>query len=258
MVGSLLAFFIPMVIMVITYSLTTWLLHQKSRSGATLRHRHVGRSMARRHRCSSADGRDESSQLRLSSLTNGYRVSTRDVAVQTPENISRETRRFRLTLRLSTTAEITRRPTPPQSSALTAEKKASKVLGLVFLAFVVCWAPFFTLNISNGFSRSIYVNPYVEAVFLWLGYVSSTINPIIYTSVNKTFRAAFLKLLRCGCRQFQHGHRYRAYSLNDTGPTTTPLSKPPSSHFRTPSLSQPRASDNLQMAGFALKSQSIS
>ncbi|XP_037089605.1 D(2) dopamine receptor-like [Pollicipes pollicipes] len=187
--GSLLAFFIPMIIMVITYSLTTLLLRRKCRSGATLRHRHVGRSLAR--------------------------------------------------------------------TALTAEKKASKVLGLVFLAFVVCWAPFFTLNISNGISNSIYVNPYVEAVFLWLGYVSSTINPIIYTSVNKTFRAAFLKLLRCGCRQFQQGRQYRAYSLNDTGATTTPLSKPPSTHFRAPSLSQTRCVEPLQRPGLAFKSQSI-
>ncbi|XP_043199798.1 histamine H2 receptor-like [Amphibalanus amphitrite] len=255
-VGSLLAFFIPMVIMVITYSLTTWLLRQKCRSGATLRHRHVGRSVALRQRASS--GRGEPAELRLAPLTNGYRISTRDVAVQTPESISRETRRFPLTLRLTAASEVSRRPTAPPSTALTAEQKASQVLGLVFLAFVVCWAPFFTLNISNGLSRSIYVNPYVEAVFLWLGYVSSTINPIIYTSVNRTFRMAFLKLLRCGCRQFQHGHRYRAYSLNDTGASSTPLSKPPSAHFRTPSLSQQRGPDALQMPAFALKSQTIS
>jgi len=36
-------------------------------------------------------------------------------------------------------------------------------------------------------------------VFLWLGYTSSTLNPIIYTVFNREFKNTFLRLLRCGC-----------------------------------------------------------
>lgn len=39
-------------------------------------------------------------------------------------------------------------------------------------------------------------------ICLWLGYVSSTINPIIYTIFNKTFRAAFIRLLKCKCHKW--------------------------------------------------------
>ncbi|KAH9633964.1 hypothetical protein HF086_015168 [Spodoptera exigua] len=115
------------------------------------------------------------------------------------------------------------------ANAVANEQKATKVLGLVFFTFVLCWAPFFLLNILfaacpgcivpgklwpsfgvynylyNDFIQILY-NKYhyfsaehVVDICLWLGYVSSTINPIIYTVFNRTFRAAFLRLLRCHC-----------------------------------------------------------
>jgi len=36
-------------------------------------------------------------------------------------------------------------------------------------------------------------------VFLWLGYMSSTLNPIVYTVFNSEFKRTFLRLLRCSC-----------------------------------------------------------
>lgn len=74
------------------------------------------------------------------------------------------------------------------------EQKASKVLGLVFLTFVFCWAPFFLLNVFFIFCPRDTCNKIpddVSDLALWLGYISSTINPIIYTIFNRTFRAAF-------------------------------------------------------------------
>jgi len=38
-------------------------------------------------------------------------------------------------------------------------------------------------------------------VFLWLGYTSSTLNPIVYTVFNREFKNTFLRLLRCHCRE---------------------------------------------------------
>lgn len=43
---------------------------------------------------------------------------------------------------------------------------------------------------------------YIANVCLWLGYGSSTINPIIYTIFNKTFRQAFIRLLKCQCEKW--------------------------------------------------------
>lgn len=81
------------------------------------------------------------------------------------------------------------------------EQKASKVLGLVFFTFVLCWAPFFILNILFAACPDCKVPNHVVVVCLWLGYVSSTINPIIYTIFNRTFRAAFIRLLLCRCHR---------------------------------------------------------
>lgn len=85
------------------------------------------------------------------------------------------------------------------ANAVATEQKASKVLGLVFFMFVLCWAPFFLLNIFFAACPECSVPVHVVNVCLWLGYVSSTINPVIYTIFNRTFRAAFIRLLKCKC-----------------------------------------------------------
>jgi hypothetical protein len=88
------------------------------------------------------------------------------------------------------------------ANSVATEQKASKVLGLVFFTFVLCWAPFFILNIIFAACPDCDVPEHVVVVCLWLGYVSSTINPIIYTVFNKTFRAAFIRLLLCRCQRY--------------------------------------------------------
>lgn len=75
------------------------------------------------------------------------------------------------------------------------------MLGIVFFTFVLCWAPFFVLNIVMVLYPRENIPDHVIDVCLWLGYVSSTINPIIYTIFNRTFRAAFIRLLRCNCQR---------------------------------------------------------
>ncbi|VEN58456.1 unnamed protein product [Callosobruchus maculatus] len=86
------------------------------------------------------------------------------------------------------------------ATSVATEQKASKVLGLVFFTFVLCWSPFFILNILFAACPDCDVPKNVVVTCLWLGYVSSTINPIIYTIFNRTFRAAFIRLLLCRCQ----------------------------------------------------------
>ncbi|XP_061697477.1 5-hydroxytryptamine receptor 2A-like [Syngnathoides biaculeatus] len=81
------------------------------------------------------------------------------------------------------------------------EQKASKVLGVVFFLFVVMWCPFFITNVLVAVCEA----PACDAalmggllnVFVWVGYLSSAVNPLVYTLFNKTYRAAFLRYLRC-------------------------------------------------------------
>ncbi|CAB3401206.1 unnamed protein product [Caenorhabditis bovis] len=86
------------------------------------------------------------------------------------------------------------------SQELANEHKATRVLAVVFICFFICWTPFFVANFILGFCGSTCNIPaWLGSLFLWLGYISSTINPIIYTVFNKRFRQAFVRILRCQC-----------------------------------------------------------
>ena len=90
-------------------------------------------------------------------------------------------------------------PKPQQQSTNTvSEEKASRVLGVVFSTFVFCWAPFFILNLVVGVCGEVCSPPsFMFEMTLWLGYGSSTINPLIYTIFNVKFRRSFIRLLQC-------------------------------------------------------------
>ncbi|ALC47019.1 5-HT2 [Drosophila busckii] len=114
------------------------------------------------------------------------------------------------------------------ANAVATEQKATKVLGLVFFTFVLCWSPFFILNIIFAACPECPVPEQVTNTCLWLGYVSSTINPIIYTIFNRTFRAAFIRLLKCNCERSGRPLRYRSVTegrgaLSLCAPSALPL-----------------------------------
>lgn len=87
------------------------------------------------------------------------------------------------------------------SMQVRSEQKATKVLGVVFFTFVICWTPFFVINFTQAFVEREQLGQYISnemmTTFLWLGYISSTINPVIYTVFNRNFRRAFRQLLLC-------------------------------------------------------------
>ena len=89
------------------------------------------------------------------------------------------------------------------STSGNAKRKATRVLGVMFVVFVVLWTPFFVLNLLSavcpGCVQSVATT--VWTVLVWLGWVSSLANPIIYTSFSPAFRAAFRRLLTCRGRR---------------------------------------------------------
>lgn len=98
---------------------------------------------------------------------------------------------------------------------LTNEQRASKVLGIVFLLFVVMWCPFFITNITSALCTPCDANIIgrLMEIFVWVGYVSSGINPLVYTLFNKTFRQAFTRYITCNYKNFaskEQGRSFRA------------------------------------------------
>ncbi|KAL9982417.1 hypothetical protein ACROYT_G004455 [Oculina patagonica] len=77
--------------------------------------------------------------------------------------------------------------------SLSAEVKAAKTLGVVIGAFIVCWSPFFALNLNYYICRCP-PPPLVVSIAKWMHYGNSMLNPLIYGLMNKDFRYAFRKL----------------------------------------------------------------
>lgn len=81
------------------------------------------------------------------------------------------------------------------------EVKALRVLGIVFIAFIVAWLPFCLLNIVTallGIYNIHNANLNDALIYLtYLGYFQSTFNPIIYTVFNQKFRRNFIEILKC-------------------------------------------------------------
>ncbi|XP_078059720.1 5-hydroxytryptamine receptor 2B [Mustelus asterias] len=79
------------------------------------------------------------------------------------------------------------------------EQRASKVLGIVFFLFLVMWCPFFVTNVTSALCKSCdqeLLGTLME-VFVWVGYISSGVNPLVYTLFNKSFREAFSRYITC-------------------------------------------------------------
>ncbi|XP_017269683.1 5-hydroxytryptamine receptor 1B [Kryptolebias marmoratus] len=78
------------------------------------------------------------------------------------------------------------------------ERKATKTLGIILGAYIVCWLPFFIYTLLVATCDAC-LNPELFDFFTWLGYLNSLINPIIYTMSNEDFKKAFQKLVRFRC-----------------------------------------------------------
>ncbi|XP_051942278.1 5-hydroxytryptamine receptor 1D [Hippocampus zosterae] len=76
------------------------------------------------------------------------------------------------------------------------ERKATKTLGIILGAFIVCWLPFFVGTLVTAICKECWFHPVLVDVFTWLGYLNSLINPVIYTMFNDEFKQAFQKLIK--------------------------------------------------------------
>ncbi|XP_019380874.1 PREDICTED: 5-hydroxytryptamine receptor 2A [Gavialis gangeticus] len=161
LIGSFVAFFIPLTIMVVTYFLTIRSLQKE----ATLCVKDLGTKTKFASFSFLPQSSLSSEKLFQRSLNRELGTSGR----RTMQSISNE-------------------------------QKASKVLGIVFFLFVVMWCPFFITNVMAVICKKSCNEEVIGGllnVFVWIGYLSSAVNPLVYTLFNKTYRSAFSRYIQC-------------------------------------------------------------
>ena len=82
------------------------------------------------------------------------------------------------------------------TSHMLREHKAAKTLGIIMGCFVLCWLPFFTWYATATLcGKACSVPPMLVDILFWIGYLNSTLNPMIYAYFNTEFRDAFRETL---------------------------------------------------------------
>lgn len=182
--GSMAAFFIPLMIMMIIYLLTIQVLRKKVH---LLRTRALYRFNRPEVSTVFQRGEPVTSPAEQSNLMDRIK---KDLLMSSPNSIMGELMPIR---RMSTIGKRS-------MQNLSNEQRASKVLGIVFLLFVVMWCPFFITNVTSVFYCNNGVIGRLMDIFVWVGYISSGVNPLVYTLFNKTFREAFTRYITCNFR----------------------------------------------------------
>jgi hypothetical protein len=79
------------------------------------------------------------------------------------------------------------------------ERKALRVLMIIFCVFVTLWTPFFICTFISAICEECRerISPNIWFSITWLGYSSSMANPFIYTIFSDVFRRAFINILFC-------------------------------------------------------------
>lgn len=77
------------------------------------------------------------------------------------------------------------------------EVRVARTIAILLGCFLVCWLPFFTVNIIEPFF-GYYLHEGTWAVITWLGYINSTVNPYLYYFLNrKTKERKHSDTLKC-------------------------------------------------------------
>ncbi|XP_064182387.1 5-hydroxytryptamine receptor 2C-like [Anguilla rostrata] len=203
--GSFVAFFIPLVIMVVTYCLTVQALQRQAtvflyedRSASSQQALQLApppQAPPRRSSLNCLRGDPSHS----SSLSNSISIIPSSEA---PSQLSSPAGR-----------DLSGHGRRGMMQAIKNEKRASKVLGVVFFLFLVMWCPFFITNVTYVLCSGSCNEPLLGEllnVFVWVGYISSGVNPLVYTLFNKTYRNAFSSYLRCRYRDGAGRRRFHA------------------------------------------------
>uniref|UniRef100_H3A220 G-protein coupled receptors family 1 profile domain-containing protein n=1 Tax=Latimeria chalumnae TaxID=7897 RepID=H3A220_LATCH len=110
--------------------------------------------------------------------------------------------RLKATQIVPQTLDLHYHPNSKRPNNLQLENKATRTMSIIISVFVMCWLPYFVLNVWIAAKGSETTNAitHVFKVITWLGYCNSTINPMLYAFLNRDFQRALKKLI---CRRWR-------------------------------------------------------
>ncbi|XP_013397587.1 5-hydroxytryptamine receptor 1A-like [Lingula anatina] len=79
-------------------------------------------------------------------------------------------------------------------------RRSTTMLGAIIGCFEICWLPFFLIALITPLCPRCHVPNIIYSIVLWLGYLNSLLNPVIYAVWNKEFRGAFKQITRCNLK----------------------------------------------------------
>ncbi|XP_066561809.1 melanin-concentrating hormone receptor 1 [Amia ocellicauda] len=92
----------------------------------------------------------------------------------------------------------------PQRSLRVRTKKVTRMAVAICLAFFICWAPYYILQLAHlGVQRPSVAFFYAYNIAISMGYANSCINPFLYIILSETFKRQFIVAIRPAHKEFR-------------------------------------------------------
>ncbi|KAK6478182.1 melanin-concentrating hormone receptor 1-like [Huso huso] len=92
----------------------------------------------------------------------------------------------------------------PQRSLRVRTKKVTRMAVAICLAFFICWAPYYILQLVHlGVQRPSVAFIYAYNISISMGYANSCINPFLYIALSQTFKLQFMVAIQPAQEQFR-------------------------------------------------------